>query len=259
MPRRVSRALLVALAALAGCSLAGPDGSACTNSCHCHSSGSMGSPPLLGAAPPPPSLHAQGQDNNPLDCKKCALISAFYGLPEKPWDVTNTLTNRWKLKERSFTANCTELLVDQLGRGEEACGGNRSYSYHLKIRTRTWKDDRYLRTGWPDAPEGEIVTTDCCRDYNECEVANAYYGPPGCPKDVTRAIKNRWNDRILLERSFRASSTELLAGDEDRPWSCDDDRTHYLNITTIKLEDDNWLTNTWPAAAEGEKVTIIPY
>ena len=138
--------------------------SACTNSCHCHSSGSMGSPPLLGAAPPPPSLHAQGQDNNPLDCKKCALISAFYGLPEKPWDVTNTLTNRWKLKERSFTANCTELLVDQLGRGEEACGGNRSYSYHLKIRTRTWKDairwedDNWLTTTWPAATEGEKVT-----------------------------------------------------------------------------------------------------
>ena len=48
MPRRVRRALLVALAALAGCSLAaGPDGGACINSCYCHSSGST--------APPEPS------------------------------------------------------------------------------------------------------------------------------------------------------------------------------------------------------------
>ena len=259
MPRRVRRALLVALAALAGCSLAGSDGNACTNLCHCHSSGSMGSPPLLGAAPPPPSFHAQGQDNNPLDCEKCVLTSAFYGATENPiMDVTNTLTIRWSSGTRSFKANCTDFIVDQPDDiDEQACGATRSY--YLNITTRTWKDDRYLIKTWPIAPEGENVTIDCCSDYDEWKVSHAFYGPPDCPEDVVYEIRQRWRNRTLLERSFRASSTELHVGDEHRPWSCDDDRTHYLNITTIKWEDDNWLTKTWPAAAEGENVSIIPY
>ena len=57
MPRRVRA--LVALAALAGCSLAGSDGNACTNSCHCHSPGLMAAspttPPRRVATAPPPT------------------------------------------------------------------------------------------------------------------------------------------------------------------------------------------------------------
>ena len=98
MPRRVRRALLVALAALAGCSLAaGPDGGACINSCYCRSSGSTAppepSPPsrgprtLLGAARVPPA------DN----CRRCTVDVAVYSSDACSTEdgVMNTVTGQW--------------------------------------------------------------------------------------------------------------------------------------------------------------------
>ena len=43
-----------------------------------------------------------------------------------------------------------------------------------------------------------------------------------------------------------------------RPWSCRDNRAHYLNITTMTWEDGGYSIKTWPGALEGENLTIIP-
>ena len=84
MPRRVRRALLVALAALAGCSLAaGPDGGACINSCYCHSSGSTAPPepspflrPILPSWGPRTLLGAAGIHT--AEYTNCTLQDAVY-------------------------------------------------------------------------------------------------------------------------------------------------------------------------------------
>ena len=85
MPRRVRRALLVALATLAGCSLAAdPDGGACINSCYCHSSGSTAPPepspflrPILASRGPRTLLGAAGI--HPAGCfNSCTLLNAIY-------------------------------------------------------------------------------------------------------------------------------------------------------------------------------------
>ena len=127
MPRRFRA--LVAIAALAGCSLAGSDGNAkCTNSCYCDSSGSAASrpPPLLGASPQSPSLHAQFSP----ECEICKLKNATYGVPWDPKDVMPYIEPRWNKGERSFNVennllggdpaqglpkklNVTVLLIDR--------------------------------------------------------------------------------------------------------------------------------------------------
>ena len=84
MPRRVRRALLVALAALADCSLDGPDGSACINSCYCNSSGSTAPPepspflrPILPSWGPRTLLGAAGVHS--AGCSEsCTLLNAIY-------------------------------------------------------------------------------------------------------------------------------------------------------------------------------------
>ena len=94
MTRPARSALLVALAALAGCSLAaGPDGIACINSCYCHYSDSAGSPPLIGPAPPlmgaaPAPSRAQGSSE---DCGGCTLKTATWGLT-RPNNSTVSIT-----------------------------------------------------------------------------------------------------------------------------------------------------------------------
>ena len=45
---------------------------------------------------------------------------------------------------------------------------------------------------------------------------------------------------------------------DHRPWSCRDNRAHYLNITTMTWEDGGYSIKTWPGALEGENLTIIP-
>ena len=89
MPRRV-RALM-ALAALAG---------------------SMGSPPLLGAAPQPPSLHAQGQDS----CKHMHhvrhVLRSTAECDEERKDFLELIRGRWTNEERSFRASNKELGAD---------------------------------------------------------------------------------------------------------------------------------------------------
>ena len=109
MPRRVRA--LVALAALAGCSLAGSDGNAkCANSCYCHSSGSAGSrpPPLLGASPHSPSLHAQAQ----AGCSLCKLMNATYGVQWDPRIVMQYIEPKWNAGVRSFNVESKLLGGD---------------------------------------------------------------------------------------------------------------------------------------------------
>jgi hypothetical protein len=109
MPRRFRA--LVALAALAGCSLAGSDGNAkCTNSCYCDSSGSAASrpPPLLGASPQSPSLHAQFTPK----CGICFLKNATYGVPWDPKDAMPYIEARWNKGERSFNVENNLLGED---------------------------------------------------------------------------------------------------------------------------------------------------
>ena len=103
MPRRVRRALLVALAALAGCSLAaGPDGGACINSCYCHSSGSTAPPepsPFLRPILPsrgPRTLLGAARIFPRGECDSCTLQAAHYKCPnKKKISVLDKVNEQW--------------------------------------------------------------------------------------------------------------------------------------------------------------------
>ena len=107
MPRRVRRALLVALAALAGCSLAaGPDGGACINSCYCHSSGSTAPPepspflrPILASRGPRTLLGAAGI--HPAGCfNSCTLLNAIYYSESKSCSTKEDIVVEDKVNEQ---------------------------------------------------------------------------------------------------------------------------------------------------------------
>ena len=99
MPRRVRRALLVALAALAGCSLAaGPDGGACINSCYCHSSGSTAPPEPSPPSRGPRTLLGAARIFPRGECDTCALQDAHYyskKCPGKFIDVLDKVNEQW--------------------------------------------------------------------------------------------------------------------------------------------------------------------
>ena len=139
MPRRVRA--LVALAALAGCSLAGSDGNACINSCHCHSSGLMAaSPPsLIGAAPPSPL--SQGVPAG----VECDVVSATYGATWEDCnsiDITDKVREVWNRNFRKFSA------VD-----------NRTC---LNITTSTWTPEGKKKTAWRVGYGEQSLLFDTC-------------------------------------------------------------------------------------------------
>ena len=140
MPRRVRA--LVALAALAGCSLAGSDGNACINSCHCHSFGLMAaSSPLLGAALPPPL------DQGVPAGVECDVVSATYGATWEDCnsiDITDKVREVWNRNFRKFSA------VD-----------NRTC---LNITTSTWTPEGKKKTAWRVGGEQILVFDTCSSD-----------------------------------------------------------------------------------------------
>ena len=104
MQRRARRALLVPLAVLAGCSLAGPDGSACINWCYCNSSGSTAPPepsPFLRPILPsrgPRTLLGAARIFPRGECDTCALQDAHYynkKCPGKFIDVLDKVNEQW--------------------------------------------------------------------------------------------------------------------------------------------------------------------
>jgi hypothetical protein len=156
MPRCVRPALLVALAALAGCSLGERaslgGGVTCTNSCYC---GPRRSPPLLGPAPPPP--HTQGQDNS-TDCKHCKVINATWGTDEQdctPRNVMVEIQDRWDRNHRNFTVSGTDE--------GDSCPG--TPPWYLSITTAATEDGDEQKK-WPRITfNGTLDMTDCCPDY----------------------------------------------------------------------------------------------
>ena len=141
MPRRVRA--LVALAALAGCSLAGSDGNACINSCHCHSSSLVAaSPPsLIGAAPPSPL--SQGVPAG----VECDLVSATYGATWEDCnsiDVTDEVRDVWNRNVHNFS-----------GADKHTC---------LNITTSTWTPEGKKKTAWRVGGEQILVFDTCSSD-----------------------------------------------------------------------------------------------
>ena len=171
MQRRVRRALLVPLAVLAGCSLAGPDGGACINSCYCHSSGSTAPPeqspflrPTLPSRGPRTLLGAAGL---PLErCQLCILESAKYyseTCPGKQLDVLVKVNEQWN-RDDGY------IYVDEDHLGVDPCRGN---AKTLKIIGMVGTEDGYkFRVSVPDGKKkidlGEFIDNDgknisCCR------------------------------------------------------------------------------------------------
>ena len=155
MPGRVSCAL-VALAALAGCSLAGSDGNACINSCHCHSFGLMAaSSPLLGAALPPPldqgvpaapSLHTQGE-RFPSRCVESEVVAATWGATLEDCnskDITDKVRKAWNRNVHKFAAK-----------------DNHTY---FNITTSTWTPEGKKKTTWRAGGEQILVFDTCSSD-----------------------------------------------------------------------------------------------
>ena len=155
MPRRVRRALLVALAALAGCRLAAPGGSTCINSCYCHLSASTTSPPpLLGAAPPP--LHTQGQDDT-SDCKHCKVIEAIFGAEGcPPRNATVQLQEIWDQNWRKI--RFAELEEDP----DDPCPGSTKY---LRITTAATEEGDIQREWKGFTSKESLDMTECCLNY----------------------------------------------------------------------------------------------
>ena len=154
MQRRVRPALLVALAALAGCSLAAPGGSTCINSCYCHSSGSTGSPPLISASPPP--LHSQGQDG-PTDCKHCTLKEAMFGALECPQtSALGQAQQYWDNNERNIKFE--EPPVEK----NDPC---RDHIKYLWITTAATEDGGVPVKWKAFTSEDSLDMTACCLDY----------------------------------------------------------------------------------------------
>ena len=147
MPRRVLA--LVALAALAGSSLAASDGYAtCANSCECNCSGSTGldlpptlKPPtpvfpaaptkLLGSVSPNATALQQFPGGlNPFGREPSTLDSAHFGVENTPcWvDVTRVISSWWNSHLRQFPARQDTLKISK-----DPCLGTSKY---LKIEYR---------------------------------------------------------------------------------------------------------------------------
>ena len=252
MPRRVRA--LVALAALAGCSLAGSGGNAnCTNSCYCSSSTVHTRPApsrdteFLISVPLPPRFTRRRRAATDDDLfgaapweectETCTPFRAVYEAingEQCGKSVTSIIKLEWKKGARNFSVNDTVLGGDPCAKRTKQLSITTGRGVQLTDVYNSSKLRFFFHDHFAVFKEAEVATNPCIFKLG-CVIYDATYSAvdnTSCSKDVTDIIRTRF---VEWER-FLTVGNDVLGGDP-----CPN-QTKRLNIYTWRAitEDEAW-------------------